>query len=153
MVLPWCLCSLFIALLGCLRLGLWPDGRASDPLDTTSFTSMVLTPAWVARVGRASLSVVFVCRLGRVARPASPHDTARFTSMVFTLGVMALLDLFGGVFSLDLYGRVFAPSPPRKHRRIAYNCRPAWPGGRASEPARHRSLHFYGFHAWRDGLA
>ena len=60
---------------------------------------MVLTPVWVAGVGRAIVWVVFVCRLGRVARLASPHDTARFTSMVFTLGVMALLDLFGRVFT------------------------------------------------------
>ena len=159
---------------------------------------MVLTPAWEAGVGRAIVWVVFVCRLGRVARLASPHDTARFTSMVFTLGALALLDLFGGAFApppprkhepkhqtriplcwfwkiettilrptqkawafacqvdkrkVDVSGRVFTPSPPRKHRRIEYNCRPAWLGGKTSEPRRHRSLHFYGCHAWRDGLA
>ena len=88
------------------RLG-WGAGLAI-PHDTTSFTSMGFTAAWVTRVGRAVVSVVFVCRLGRVARLASPHDTARFTSMVFTLGVMALLDLFG---------RGFTPPPPGKHGR------------------------------------
>ena len=70
---------------------------------------MVFTLAWVTRVGRAVVSVVFVCRLGRVAGLASPHDTTRFTSMVFTLGGMALLDLYGEVFTLPP-----PPPPPKK---------------------------------------
>ena len=78
------------------------------PHDTTSFTSMVFTVAWVPKVGRAVVSVVFVCRLGRVAGLASPHDTTRFTSMVFTLGGMALLDLYGEVCAPRKHGRKLA---------------------------------------------